>query len=63
MISADFGAEVIDLIQLHLLNNPDRVVAVGEIAVVQGEPRIQLVGILVEVINPRRVVREAGRRP
>jgi len=31
------GAKVVDLIRLHLLDDPDQVGAVGEIAVVEGE--------------------------
>jgi len=31
------GAEVVDLIGLHLLDDPDQVGAVGEVAVVAGE--------------------------
>jgi hypothetical protein len=57
------GTEVVDLIGLHLLDDPDQVAAVGEVAVVQGEARIALVGVLVEVIDPGGVVCEAGRRP
>ena len=45
------GPQVVDLIGLHLLDDPDQVGAVGEVAVVQHQPRVGLVGILVEVIN------------
>ena len=45
------GAEVVDLIGLHLLNDADQVAAVGEIAVVQHQARVAFVGVLVEVIN------------
>jgi hypothetical protein len=30
------GTEVVDLIRLHLLDDPDQVSAVGEVAVVEG---------------------------
>jgi hypothetical protein len=60
------SAEVVDLIRLHLLDDPDQVGAVGEIAVVEGEPgRLSLltplVRVLVEVIDPAGV--EAARAP
>ena len=34
------GAEVVDLIGLHLLDDPDQVGAVGEVAVVQNQTRV-----------------------
>jgi hypothetical protein len=62
------GAEVVDLIGLHLLDDPDQVGAVGEVAVVEGELwglalLTPLVRVLVEVIDPAGVVCEAGLRP
>ena len=57
------GPEVVDLIGLNLLDNPNQIGAVGEIAVVEDQPWISLIGILIQVINPVGVVREAGRRP
>ncbi len=48
---------------LHLLDNPDQVGAVGEVAVVEHEVRVALVRVLVEVVDPGGVVCEAGRRP
>ncbi len=45
------GAQVIDLIRLHLLDDPDQVGGIGEIAVVQHQAWIELVGILVEMID------------
>ena len=54
------GAQVVDLIGLHLLDDPDQVGAGGEIAVVQAQPRITLMGILVEVVDPGGV-EAAGR--
>ena len=45
-------AEVVDLIGLHLLNDPLQVAAVAQVAVVQRQAWIQLVRILIEVINP-----------
>ena len=46
------GAEVIDLIRLHLLDDPNQVGAVSEVAVVEGEPGLSLMRILVKVIDP-----------
>jgi hypothetical protein len=62
------STEVVDLIRLHLLDDPDKVGAVGEVAVVEGELRglpllTPLVRVLVEVIAPAGVVCEAVRRP
>jgi hypothetical protein len=48
---------------LHLLDDPDQVGAVGEVAVFEHQERVALVGVLVEVIDPGGVVCEAGWRP
>ena len=45
------GTEVIDLIGLHLLNDPDQVGAIGEVAVVENQAGISFMRVLVEVIN------------
>ena len=55
------GAEVIDLIGLHLLDDPDQVGAVGEVSVVENKSRIAFMWILIEVINPAGV--EAASPP
>ena len=55
------GAEVINLIGLHLLDDPDEVGAVGKVAVVEHQARIAYMGILVEVVNPAGV--EAAGTP
>ena len=55
------GAEVIDLIRLHLLDDPDQVGAVGEVAVMEHQARITLVRILIQMIDPAGV--EAARAP
>ena len=48
------SAEVVDLIRLHLLNDPDQVGAVGEVAVVERRRgsalRTRIVRVLVKVI-------------
>jgi hypothetical protein len=59
----DLGAQVINLIRPDITGDPDQIAAVGEIAVMESEPGIPLMGILVEVIDTGGVVREAGRRP
>ena len=41
----------------------DQVRAVGEVGVVQRQRWIALMGILIQMIDPISVVREAGRRP
>ncbi len=46
------GTKVIDLLRLHQLNDPNQVSAVGQIAVMEHQPWISLMGILIEVINP-----------
>jgi hypothetical protein len=45
------GAQVVNLIGLHLLDDADQVGAVGEIAVMEHQAGIALVGVLVEVID------------
>ena len=45
------GTEVVDLIRLHLLNNPDQVGAVSEVAVVEHQARTTLMRVLIKVIN------------
>ena len=56
------GAEVVDLIGLHLLDDPDQIGAVREVAVVEGELRglsllTPLVRVRVEVVDPAGVER------
>ena len=55
------STEVVDLIGLHLLNDPDQVGAICKVAVVKYQARITFVGILIKVINPAGV--EAARAP
>ena len=55
------GTEVINLIRLHLLDDPNQIGAVGEIAVVEHQPRITLMRILIQVINSCGV--ETARTP
>ena len=55
------GTEVVDLIRLNLLDNPDQVGAVCEVAVVKDQSRVALVRILIKVVNPTGV--EAARAP
>ena len=45
------GGEVVDLVGSDLLDQPDQAGGIGEIAVVQKEPGVGLVRILVEVID------------
>ena len=59
------GAEVVNLIGLHLLDDPDQVGAVGEVAVVEGELRWltllpPLMRVLVEVIDPAGIERRGS---
>jgi hypothetical protein len=49
------GAQVVDLIGLHLLNDPDQVGAVREIPVVEHQERVALMGVLIQVIDPAGV--------
>lgn len=49
------STKVVDLVRLLLLDDPDQVGAVGEIAVVQHQSRIALVRILIQVIDPSGV--------
>lgn len=47
----DLGAKVVDLIGLHLPDDPNQVGAVGEIAIAQNQEWVALIWILVKVIN------------
>ena len=53
--------EVVDLIRLHLLNNPDQVGAVGEVAVMENQSRIIFMRVLIKMIDSAGV--EAARAP
>lgn len=46
------GTEVVDLVWLHVLNDPGQVRAVCQIAVVQLEMSIVHMRVLIDVINP-----------
>ena len=41
------GAEVVDLIRLHLLDNPNQIRAVSEVPVMKGQSGITFVRVLV----------------
>ncbi len=43
--------QVIDLIRLDLLNNPDQVGRIGQIAIMQNEPLVRIMRIPVQVID------------
>ena len=45
------GGQVVDLVRLHLLDDADQAGAVGQVPVVQDEPLLGFVRILVEVID------------
>ncbi len=45
------GSKIIDLIRLHLLNDTDKVGAIGQISVVKNKPWILLMGILIKMID------------
>ena len=51
------GAEIVDLVGLHLGDDPDQVGAVAEIAVMEVEPRLRNMRILVEMVDPLGVER------
>ena len=53
------GGQIINLVRLHLLHDPDQVGAVRQIAVVQDKSLIRLVRVLVKVFQAARV---EGRR-
>ena len=55
------STEVVDLIRLHLLDDSDQVGAVGELAIMEHQPRITFVRVLIQVIDPAGV--EAARAP
>ncbi len=43
--------QVIDLLRLNLLNNPNEIGGIGQIAVVKLEAHVFLVRVLVQVVN------------
>lgn len=51
--------QVIDLVGLHLLDHPDEVSSISEVAVVKHKPLIWFMRVLIEVIDTIRV--ERGR--
>ena len=53
--------QVRDLVRLYLLENAGEIRRIGEVAIVQPEPRIAFVGVLVNVID-RWVFSEDARR-
>ena len=55
------GAEVINLIRLHLLDDPNQIGAVCEVAVVKHQARSIFVRVLIEMIDPAGI--EAARSP
>ena len=46
------GRQIVDLVRLHLLDDPDQVGGIGQIAIVQNKPPVLFMRILVEVIDP-----------
>ena len=46
------GAQVVDLVGLHFLNDADQVGGVGQVAVVQHEASVVDMRVLVEVVDP-----------
>ena len=46
------GTEVVDLVGLNLLDDPNQICAISEVAVMQYKPLISFVRILVEMIDP-----------
>jgi hypothetical protein len=55
------GAEVVYFVRLHLFDDVDEAGGVGQVAVMQDEIRLCLVGVLVEVIDAGGV--EQGGAP
>jgi hypothetical protein len=51
----DLGAQVINLIRPDITGDPDQIAAVGEIAVMQFQQWITVMGILAAVIDPGSV--------
>jgi hypothetical protein len=52
--------QVVDLVRLHLLNDPDQVGGIGQVAVVQPHVHRALMRILIQVIDSIGI---EGRRP
>jgi len=45
------GAQVVNLVRLHLLDDANEVAAVGQVAVVQHQIALRCMGVLVEVVD------------
>ena len=54
-------AEVVDLVRLDLLHDVDEGRGVGEVAIVEDELGVGVVGILVDVVDARGVEEEERR--
>jgi len=51
------GAQVVDLVGFDPVKVPDEAGAVGQVRVVEEEPRLRLVRIAIEMVDPARVER------
>ncbi len=49
------GAEVIDLVGLRFLDQPDEICGIGQVAIMKKEADVLLVGVVVEVIDALRI--------
>ena len=46
------GGQVVDFVRLYLLNDPHQVVGVRQIPIMQDEPMLRVVLLLIQVIHP-----------
>ncbi len=52
--------QVVDFVRPHLLDDADQAAGVGQVAVMQDEPLIRLMGVLIEVVDPVGVEQRAA---
>lgn len=56
------GTEVIDFVRLHLLDHPDQIGGIGQVPVMQDQPAVRNMGILIEVIDTVGIEQREARR-
>lgn len=47
--------QVVDLVRLHLLNDPNQVGGIGQVAIMENQASVRIMRALVQVINPVRI--------
>ncbi len=58
-LNMTLGSQIVDLIRLHLLDDPDQVGGIGKIAIMENKTAAMIVGILIEMIDAVGVERRS----